>query len=256
MISVSVPGHGTKFFVHGGNHHAAYSAVGRVDLCDGVRQHKRNIIVAQTLHYITVKTGRIGHKFDARVYVAALESHTASHDKTDVAAAQNYHFVTRLQAFHVHQTLSRTGGIDTRAARSGNVDGSSRTFAATACENNRLCLDCNHALFGVDERNHLVLAYVYNRSVYKALYISLFNLIDETLSVFGTGEFFLESVQSETVVNALIEYSAQSRLALQDHHIAHAGVVSSYCGCKSGGTAAYDYEIAISHFFRPPLYGR
>ena len=179
-----------------------------------MRQHKRNVVVAQTLHDITIKPGRIGHEFDARVYVAAVEGHTARHNKTYIAASQNYHFVARLQTFHVHQSLSRTGGINTRATRSGNVYGSSRTFAATAGENNRLCFDCNHSLFGINVSHRFVLAYVYNRSVYKALDVSLFNLIDETLSVFGTGEFFLEGVQAETVVHALIEYSAQSRLTL------------------------------------------
>ena len=63
-----------------------------MDSNDSVREVQRNIIVVQALNDITGKTVGEGADFQTSLNLAAFQAHTAGHNQTDIAAAEDNDF--------------------------------------------------------------------------------------------------------------------------------------------------------------------
>ena len=94
-------------------------------------EQKRNVVVVQTLHDVSFKSAAERHDFQNFQNLCALESHTARHNKPDVAAAQNHDFFADEIAFDVGKSLRHTGGINARGTSACQLDCAGSPFPAT-----------------------------------------------------------------------------------------------------------------------------
>ena len=63
--------------------------------------------------------------------------------------------------------------------------------------------------------------------------------------VLGAGESFLKIVKSEAVVHALVEYSADIVVALEDEYFIRAVFGGGKSGCKARRASADNYYVVI-----------
>ena len=71
--------------------------------------------------------------------------------------------------------------------------------------------------------------------------------VDETGSVFWSGQLFLKGVQTEAVVDTLIQNAAQLLIAFEDQKIGNSVFMGGDSGSKSGRTSADDDQIILFH---------
>ena len=83
------------------------------------------------------------------------------------------------------------------------------------------------------------------------------DLLDKAVSVLGAGQLLLEGVQTEAVVDALVEDAAELFVTLEDKHVLCAAVIRRDCRRQSCGAAADDHDIILLfHLIHRPLYAR
>ena len=66
---------------------------------------------------------------------------------------------------------------------------------------------------------------------------------DEPVRVFGPGEFLLEAVEPETIVDALVEDAAELLVALEDEDAAQPRLIGGAGGGEPRGAASDDNQI-------------
>ena len=208
-----------------------------------MRKIQRNIKVVKTLNDITVKPRRIRHKFYNCRNVSAFKRHTARHNKAYIAAAENYYFLTRKISVDINQLLGSTCREYACAAHTCNIDCASRTFAAAAGKYYCFCLQLNKSVFRRNIGYDFAVGNVYYGCIKFVANIAVDNFGYVTRGIFGTCQFFLKGVQTETVVYTLIEYSAEFRLAFEYQNVAFACVIRRFSRGKTCRTAAYDHNV-------------
>lgn len=183
-----------------------------------MRKFKRNIKVIQTLYDIAVKTAGIRHKLHHSLNRRALKCHAASHNKAYISAAENNDLAAGHIALHVDKLLSRAGGKNPRAAAARNIDCSPGTLSAAASQNNRTGVDVHKSVGFVYRRYALIRAETYYGRGKLIFDAARLNLANKSCRIFRPGKLFLKGMQTETVVNTLIEYSAEIRFALENKY--------------------------------------
>ena len=81
-------------------------------------------------------------------------------------------------------------------------------------------------------------------------------MLYKTVGVLRACQLLLEGVQTEAVVDTLVEDPAELFVTLKDQHVLCAVIISRDCRRQSRGTAADDDDINIFHLIHRPLYAR
>ena len=225
----------------------AFHALLALDVHDSVAQLQGDAEVIQTLDDVTLQTAGVGHQFGNDLNLCAFQSHTAGHDQADVTGTQNHALTAGQESFHVDQALCGTGGVDTGGTEAGNIQSTTGTLTAAHSQNNSLGLQLEQTVLTVHGGDNLVSAQIQDHGVQLVGDTQLLHLLDEAAGVFGTGQLFLEGVQTETVMDALVQNAAQFVVALQDQNVLNTCLVGSDSSCQTGGTAADNYEFIFSH---------
>ena len=90
-----------------------------IDDCMGKQQ--RNVKILQALDDISLQTAGIGHQLGNGFDFRTFEGHSARHNQTDIAGAEDYYLFTRKKAFHIDETLGCTGGVNACRTEAGDV---------------------------------------------------------------------------------------------------------------------------------------
>ena len=224
---------------------------GTVDIDHLMSQKKRNIKVIQTLRDIAHQTGGTGQNFNDRLNLDTAPAHTARHNKTDVAGTDDDCTFSRDDTFDIEQFLGGTGSPDTGGTAPGD-----RQIAAAALA----AADRHDDCFNGKQRHT---AFTGEQFQIKSAVVVALDGADSGAetefgiggngqsfgfrSKFGAGQLFFEAVQTETVVDALVEDTAGAAFAVDDDGGA-AALHRLFGGEKSGGTGADNGYIALNIF--------
>ena len=216
-----------------------------LDIDHGMRQHERYAEVVETLDDVPFQTAGIRHELRDQLHLSALEGHAASHDEPDISRAEDDDLLARHIALDVHEPLRRACREDACRTVAGDVKRSAGLLTAAHSEDDSLRLYPEHAVLAVHRGDGAVGGDVHDHGVELVLYAPFKSLTDEAVGVLGACQLLLEGVQTEAVVNALVEYAAELLVALEDDHAARSAVVCGYSRRESRGTSAdYHYIIA------------
>ena len=182
----------------------ALHAVLALNVRNGVGEIKRNVKVIEALHDVSRQTAGIRHDLDAGEHLRALERHAARHDETDVARAENDDAPADHVALDIKVALCSAGGEN--ACRTGARDGdrAAGALAAAHREDDGLCLKVLIAALGGDDVNVLVRGDVQHHGVQTDVHAGLAYHVDKAAGILRAGQLFLEIVQTEAVVDALV----------------------------------------------------
>ena len=229
-------GHGLAVFDLGDRH--AGHALLALDVHHGVAEFQRDIKVVQALHDVALQPAGIRHQLGHAKHLGALQRHAAGHDQPDIAAAQNDHAAAGQVALHVDQALRRACGKDTRRAGAGDIQRAARTLAAAHGQHDRLGLHLKQTVGAVHGGDDLVGGQVHHHRVQLVGDALRLDLVGKAGGVFGAGQLLLKGMQTETVVDALVQNTAQLGVALQNQNILHARLPRGQCCGKPGRAAA------------------
>ena len=193
------------------------------DVDDSVAELQRNVKVVQALDDISLQAAGIRHQFRDYLDLRAFERHAARHDQSDVAGAEDHDFAAGHSALQIHEALRRARGVDARRAVSGDVQRSSRPLAAAHREDDCLRADLQDAVSAVHRGDDLVPVRlrrdIEDHRSKKIRDLQLFHLLNEPGRVLRAGQFFLEGVKAEPVVDALVQDPAQGFRALKNQDV-------------------------------------
>ena len=168
-----------------------FNTVFTVNEGDGVGQLQRNIEVVEALDDVTGQAVGVRHDFSHTFDVRAFEGHTAGHDQSDIAGAEDNDFFTGHVAFHVDETLCGPGSEDAGRSESRNADGAGGSFAAAHGQDNSLSFKCHIAVFfvnGVNDLRIVVFSFeVEDHCVQFVRNLQIHGHINVTACVFRTG---------------------------------------------------------------------
>ena len=103
--------------------------------------------------------------------------------------------------------------------------------------------------------DHAVVIYIQHHGVGNDAHGGFLQHINKAGRVFGTGQLLFEIVESESVVYALIEDTAQMPISLKQPDIPHTLFISGHGGGNAGRTCADDGKLTFFHdyisFVRP-----
>ena len=93
-----------------------------MQLDNGVAEQQGNVKVVQTLLDIPRKTAGIGHKLANGVNLCALKCHSARHDKSDIARAENYNLFAGHISLDSYKLLRRSRAVHAGRSAARNVE--------------------------------------------------------------------------------------------------------------------------------------
>ena len=224
-----------------------------MDLHYGVAQTQRNVEIIETLLNVARKTARVGHQLANGVHLCTLQCHTARHDQTDVARAENDNFFAGEIPFEVDVLLRCARAVNACRTCACNVERSAGALTASHCQNDGFCLELEYTAFGVGSSDYAVGSNVKHHSAKHkgdVLFVYFFFI---TPSVFGACQLLTKAVEAEAVVNALLQNAAELFIALQNQKVANACLMSRQSCTHAGRAAANDDKIDLSHYSAPPL---
>ena len=222
-----------------------------MDIHNGVAQKERDIVVVQALHDVALESAGVRQKLGHALDVRALKRHAARHDEADVAAAEDDDLASGHEALKIHEPLRRTGGIDACRTVAGDVQRSAGPLAAAHRKNDGAAAELLHAAFTARNGEH---ALVREREHHRRKTdgnAQLLGAVQKPCGVLGAGQLFAERVQTEAVVDALVQNAAGDAVALDDEHIVHARFLRGDGGGETGRTGADDNDIVGIHAFSP-----
>ena len=211
---------------------------------------------------VTLQAAGIGHDFSYGLYLSSLQGQPARHDKADISGTEDYNFPSRKISLQIDKTLRRARREYTCRAVSRNIQCTAGTLPAAHCKDDCLRSYLKESVFGVysghffdRERfagmkgrniNYHCIEHIFDPAVH--------GLGDKAGGIFRTCKFFAESVQAKSVVNALVQNSAQFPVALQNENTVYSVI---FCGnrcCQPGGAASDNYNIISFHTRSPPVF--
>ena len=153
----------------------------------------------------------------------------------------------------VDEVLYRTGRVNAGGSVSGDGERAARAFAAAHRKDDCLRLDFLYFAFAADAED-FVFGKVEDYRLFHYRNLKFSHLFNETIGIFRPGERFLESVQAESVVYALVEDSAEYSVPLDEDDVAAPGFFRSNSRRKPGRAASDDYEIVFVayHYLSAP----
>ncbi len=125
-------------------------------------------------------------------------------------------------------------------------------FAAAHRQNDCACLHGEISVARVHHGDFPVVGDLQHHRVEHQFRTRLFQHVDETPGVFRAGQFFLEIVQAESVVDALVQDSARLSVAFHDENFSGSVFISFARGGQPGRTCADYDDIVFFHPFAPP----
>ncbi len=220
-----------------------------------MREFQRNAEIIEALDNVPLESAGIGHQLGDNLNLRAFQRHAARHDESDIAGTEDDNLSSRHFALDIDEALCCAGCVDAGRTVTGNIQGSSRALPASHCKDHRIRLDGEESIglvHGGDNLLRILLPSRFPRGFpvfgadidddrrEQAGNMTLFHLVLETLRVFGAGQFLAECVQSETVVNALIEDAAENIVPLDDEDIPgiEPAVHCARCSSEPRGAAA------------------
>ena len=239
-------GDGLALCVHLGHRHAGQAFLA-LNVDHRVTQKQRNVIVVQALNNIAVQAAGIRHQFHAGQHLGTLQGHAAGHDQADVAAAQNDHPLAGHIAFQIDEFLSRTGGINTRAAGAGGRQCAPGTFPAAHSQNQCARFEKLNALFFTDSGDKTVFVNGKNGSAAANLDAQFLYLVNISLRILRAGQFFLEAVKAEPIVNTLAKNAAHVGFPLQHQKIVHARLFGGDRSGHARRARAHNEHVYLFH---------
>ena len=213
---------------------------------DGVAVIDGDAEVFEALHDVAFETAGIRHELDDSLDVRALKGHPARHDETDVSAAEDDDAFAHEIALDVAHLLRHARRVYARGTGARKRDRARRAFSASHREHHRARMKMHQPLLG-RERDHF--AVTPDRERHRAehdLDVRLRKFLFKTVGVFGARQLLAEIVQPETRVYALIEYAAETHIALQEQDAR----ALFACGDRrrhTGGSAAYHQHVKPLH---------
>ena len=184
-----------------------------------------NSKVIQTLHDVTLKAAGIRHQFRNHLNLGALQSHTTSHDQTNIAGTQDYNLTTRHVALDVNQSLCCTSRENTSRSVTRNIQGTTRSLTTTHGKDNSASLNLEETILAVHSCNHLILGNIHDHCVQLIFNAKFQHLVNKTTSIFRASQFFLKSMKTKSIVDALIKDTAKFRVSLQNQNIIAASLL-------------------------------
>ena len=152
--------------------------------------------------------------------------------------------------------LRRAGSEYAGRTVARRADGAAGTFAAAHGEDDRLALYGDEAVFRADSRDGFIFMDVENHRIDEDFdFRFILYQVVASLRVARAGQLFLEVMQAEAVVDALLENAARFAVAFEDEDFLRAVFPSAVCGRKTCRAAADDDNIIqlFSHYALPPL---
>ena len=216
------------------------------DIRHRVGQVQGDVVIPEALDDIAVQAAGIGHQFHAGQNLCALQGHTAGHDQADVAAAEDDDPFPHQISLDIEEALGCSGGKNAGAARAGNGDGAPGAFAAAHGKDHGPRPDGAIAVDGVEEADAFILRDLQDHGIGLCLHTGGFQHFNIAPGIFRPGQFLLEAVQTEAVVDALVQNTAQLAVALQDQNAAQA-LFPGCIGRSKSGRAAADHNQFIVH---------
>jgi len=143
------------------------------------------------------------------MYGAPLQYEPSSHDHADVPGAQDHKLLAGHVAVHIDQLLGQTRGEYPGRPAAGDADGEAGLFSTTHGQYHRLRYDLELTPLRVDGHNAPVLVQVGHHGVQTQLHIKTVQVVDEPLGIFRPGQVLIEIVQSETIVDTLMQQPAR-----------------------------------------------
>ena len=217
------------------------------DIGNGVAEVERNIIIVEALDNIAVEPVGIGAKLDAGKHLGTLQRHAASHDKTDIAGAENDHPTTDHVALHIDIALRRPRGKDTGGTIAGNGNSAAGTLPAAHCQHDSAGTKLLITLNGIDAADTAVGGDLHHHRIQQHLCLGLLQQPDKASGIFGPGQLLPEAVQTEAIVDTLIEDTAQLAVTLDDKNLFGSFFAGGARRSQTGGSAADDDDIILFH---------
>ena len=232
----------------------AFQTLFPFDVHNGMAQLQRNIIIIQTLYDISLQSSGIRHQLCNNLNLCAFKCHSSRHDQSDVAGTKDHDLPPRHIAFDIDQSLCRTCRENTCRTIARNIKCTSGTLTASHCQNNCLCLNLEKTFLPVHCGDNLLWADIHNHCIQLVFNIQFFRLINKTSCIFRSGQFFLKCMESESVVDTLIQDSAKFFVSFQDQNTVHSAFLRRNCSRKSCRSSSNDNNIISSHDAMPPSY--
>ena len=167
--------------------------------------------------------------------------------------AQDHDPLAHHEAFHVHEALGGAGGVDAGGAGAGNADGAPGAFPAAHGQDHGLGLEGLQTVLGADDVDAAVVADLQDHGVEPVFDAQGLQLADEALRVFGAGQFLLEDVQAEAVVDALHQDAPELAVPLEDQDVPGAALVGLDGGGQACWPTAHDDDLVCVHGRHSPI---
>ena len=182
---------------------------------DGVGQIQRDAVILQALDDIAVEAAGIGHELHAGQHLRPLQRHAPGHDEADVPAAQDHHPAAGHVALQVHEFLGGAGAVNAGAAGAGDGQRPPGPLPAAHGQHHGLRLKHLQSVFPAHGGDAPVPAHGQHRYPGADVDPHFPGGVDVPPGVLGAGQFLLEAVQPEAVVDALAQDAPGLILPLQ-----------------------------------------
>ena len=206
-------------------------------------QVQRDVEIVQALDDVAGQAAGIGHDLHAGQDLGAFQCHAAGHDQADVAAAQDQDTLAHHVAFHVDIALGGACGVHTGGAGARRADGTAGALTAAHAQNDALGLNDLVALGLGDAVHFLIRGHFQHHGVQLDLNAGVLQHINKASGILGAGELLAKAVQTKTVVDALVQDTAQLLVALKNQNITQAAFPCLAGSSKARGAAADNDQI-------------
>ena len=211
----------------------------------------RDVKVLDALLHVAGQAAGVGHDLHDSRDFAALQDELAGHDQADVAGADDDDAAAGQVTVDIEVALGSAGSHDARAAGTGNEEGVAAALTAAHGEDDGLCPDLHESLFRTHGSDGPVRVQFDHEGVQEIRNPQLLHHIRVSGGKFHAGQILFEAVQAESVMNALLQDSAQGRVPLQDQDIPHTVFICADSGRHSRGPAADDDKFHFFHASTP-----
>ena len=216
-------------------------------------EFQRDAKIIQTLYDIPLQTAGVWHQFGDCLYLRPFQGHSSCHDQSDISGAKDHNTPARHEAVDIDQFLGSPCSVDPCRPESGYVQGSSGSFPAAHGKDYRFCPQLHQSLFMVQVRYDLVAAAVlrhrntHHHGAETAGDLQFPDLVNKALGIFRTGQFLFERMQSETIMDTLVQDPAQTAVPLQNKNTVFSGFLCLYGSCKTRRPAADNCDLRSVH---------
>ena len=189
-----------------------------MDLCYRSIQIQWNIKIIQALYDITLQAATLGAKFCHALYFGTFQHHTSRHDKSDVSGTKDHHTFTGHPPSDIYIILCRSGAVDACRSAAGDIQCSPGTFSASHSQDHGLRLDFQQPVLFVHGSDFFTSVRKRRNIGYHGVQqigdLRFFCHIDITFRILRSGQLLFKSMQSETVVDTLVQNAAQFSVTL------------------------------------------